>query len=80
VRRLVLREGLLVAVLGSTVGLAGAMMAGPMLRGLLFELSPLDPLALASAAILVIGASVAACCVPALRASRVDPLAALRHD
>ena len=80
VRRLVLLEGLGIATLGAGVGLAGAMMAGPLLRSLLFELSPLDPPAMAAAAFLVIGASAAACCVPAIRASRVDPLAALRHE
>ncbi len=80
VRRLVLLEGLEIATLGAGVGLAGAMMAGPLLRSLLFELSPLDPPAMAAAAFLVIGASAAACCVPAIRASRVNPLAALRHE
>jgi predicted permease len=80
VRRLVLREGLYVATLGATIGMAGAIMGGLMLRGLLFELSPLDPATLVTAAILVIGASIAVCCVPALRASRIDPAAALRHD
>jgi predicted permease len=80
VRRLVLREGLLVATLGATIGLAGAMMTGPMLRSLLFELSPLDPLAMATAAALVVGASVAACYLPAVRASRIDPLISLRQQ
>ena len=80
VRRLVLLEGLGVATLGAALGLASAMMAGSMLRSLLFELSPLDPLAMAAAALLVIGASVVACYVPAVRASQVDPLIALRRD
>jgi len=80
VRRLVLLEGLGVATLGAALGLASALMAGPMLRSLLFELSPFDPLALAAAALLVIGASVVACYVPAVRASQVDPLIALRRD
>ena len=80
VRRLILGEGLWVAALGATIGLAGAMMAARMLRGLLFEVRPLDPPAMAAAALLVIGASAVACYVPAVRASRVDPLVALRRD
>jgi putative ABC transport system permease protein len=80
VRRMVLLEGLRVSTLGAGLGLAGALVATPMLRSLLFELSPLDPPAMAAAAILVIGASAAACYLPAIRASRVDPLAALRHE
>ena len=80
VRRLVLLEGLGMATLGAGVGLAGAMIAGPLLRSLLFDLSPLDLPAMVAAAVLVIGASAAACYVPAIRASRVDPLAALRHE
>jgi ABC-type lipoprotein release transport system permease subunit len=56
------------------------MMAGPMLRSLLFQVSPLDLPAIAAAAVLVIGASLAACCLPAMRASRVDPQIALRAE
>jgi putative ABC transport system permease protein len=80
VRRLVLLEGLWVATLGAGVGLAGAMMAGPMLRGLLFELNPVDPLTMAAAAVLVVVASALACCFPAMRAARVDPVVALRSE
>jgi putative ABC transport system permease protein len=80
VRRLILQEGLWVAALGATIGLAGAMMAARMLRGLLFEVHPLDPPAMAAAALLVIGASAVACYIPAVRASQVDPLVALRRD
>jgi ABC-type antimicrobial peptide transport system permease subunit len=80
VRRLVLLEGLWVATLGASIGLAGAMIAGPTLRSLLFEIDPLDPAAIVVAAIVVIGASTVACCIPAVKASRVDPLVALRAE
>ena len=80
VRRLILREGLWVAALGATVGLAGALITTRMLRSLLFEVQPLDPPAMVAAALLVMGASVVACYVPAVRASRVDPLVALRRE
>jgi predicted permease len=80
VRRLVLLEGLWVATLGASIGLAGAMIAGPTLRSLLFDIDPLDPAAIVVAAIVVIGASTVACCIPAVKASRVDPLVALRAE
>jgi ABC-type antimicrobial peptide transport system permease subunit len=80
VRRLIFQEGLWVAALGATIGLAGAMMAARMLRDLLFEVHPLDPPAMAAATLLVIGASAVACYVPAVRASQLDPLVALRRD
>jgi putative ABC transport system permease protein len=80
VRRLILREGLWVAALGATVGLAGAMIAARLLRSLLFEVHPLDPPAMVAAAFLVIGVSAVACYVPAVRASRINPLVALRSE
>lgn len=80
VARLVLREGLFVATLGATVGRPARSRAVPYSAASLFELSPVDPATLVATAILVVGASVAVCCVPALRAARIDPIAALRYD
>jgi putative ABC transport system permease protein len=80
VRRLVVREGLGLAAVGAMVGLVAAIIVAGTLRNLLFEVHPLDPAALAAAVLLVIGASVAACYVPAFRATRVDPLVALRTE
>jgi putative ABC transport system permease protein len=80
VRRLILREGLWVAAVGAGIGLAGAMMTAGMLRSLLFGVHPLDPVAMIAAALLVVGAAAMACYLPAIRASRVDPLAALRSE
>jgi putative ABC transport system permease protein len=80
VRRLILREGLWVAAVGAGIGLAGAMMTAGMLRSLLFGVHPLDPAAMVAAALLVVGAAAVACYLPAIRASRVDPLVALRRE
>jgi putative ABC transport system permease protein len=77
-RGLVLGEGLRLAVVGATLGLAGAIALAPLLRGLLYEVLPLDPATLLAATTLLIGVSVVACYLPARRATRVDPIAALR--
>jgi ABC-type lipoprotein release transport system permease subunit len=51
-----------------------------MLRGLLFDVHPLDPAAMVAAALLLVSASALACYLPARRATRVDPVALLRAD
>jgi putative ABC transport system permease protein len=77
-RRLVLGEGLRLAGRGAAIGLAGAVGTTPVLRGLLFDLGPLDPVSLLGAALLLVLASALASYLPARRAARTDPLAALR--
>ncbi len=80
VLRLVLADALLVTGIGAAVGLAAAVAATRVLSTLLFGLTPRDPATLAgSAAVLLIAGTLAAC-VPAWRASRVDPMTALRHE
>jgi predicted permease len=80
VRSLVVGEGFRLAGAGVAMGLGAAMMANQLLRGLLFEVGPLDPAAiLAAAAFLVIAAAVA-CYLPARRATRADPVTMLRAD
>ena len=80
VRRLVLGEGLRLAGVGAAIGLAGATIAGGLLRGLLFEIRPLDPASLLTAAFLLIAVSGLVCYLPARRASRLDPIATLRAN
>jgi predicted permease len=78
VRGLVLAEGLRLTALGAVIGLAIAVAAARVVRGLLFAVHPLDPASLLGAALLLVGASALACYLPARRAARVDPIALLR--
>jgi putative ABC transport system permease protein len=78
VRRLVLGEGLRLAVGGAIAGLVLAFAATRVLRGLLFETEPLDPVSLGTAAFVLVGAAVVATWLPARRAMRVDPIEVLR--
>jgi putative ABC transport system permease protein len=78
VRRLVLGEGLRLAGLGALIGIASAAVGSRFLRGLLFEVEPLDPVSIAGAAQLLVGISMVAAYVPARRATRLDPIVVLR--
>jgi putative ABC transport system permease protein len=80
VRRLVLSEGLRLAAAGAAIGLAVAAAGGRLLRGLLYEIGPLDPPALLGTAALVAGAATLACALPARRAARADPATLLRAE
>ena len=78
--RLVLREGGLLTGLGATLGLAGAVAVARVLRGLLYGVTPLDGLTMASVIALVALVALVAVGWPAWRAARVDPTAALRAE
>jgi predicted permease len=78
VRRLVLGESLRLAVAGAIAGLVLAFAATRVLRGLLFETEPLDPVSLGTAALALVGAALIATWLPARRAMRVDPIEVLR--
>lgn len=80
VLRLVLGEGLLLAAIGLALGLAGAVAATSFLRSLLFEVKPADPVTYAAVALILAVVAVAACYIPARRATTVDPLVALRQE
>lgn len=77
---LVLREGLTFPVVGLAVGALGALAAGGVLRASLYGVAPADPRVLLSTLALMLVAAVAACLIPARRATRVDPLEAMRTD
>lgn len=80
VRRFVLAEALWLAGLGAVIGLALAASATRLLRGMLFEVHPLDPWTILGAALLLIAASALASFVPVRRATRVDAMAMLRSE
>jgi predicted permease len=78
--RLVLRQGIVVAVLGVLVGTGLAVALGRLVEGLLFRVSPRDPATFAAVAMSLLVVAVAACVVPAWRAARIDPTTALRAE
>ena len=80
VSRLVLREGVLLGTLGVGLGLAAALAATRVLGSLLFEVTPTDPVTLGGVAGLLLGVTLAATVLPARRATKVDPMAALRYE
>lgn len=77
---LVLREGLTFPVVGLVAGAMGALAAGGVLRASLYSIAPADPRVLLTTLALMLAAATAACLVPARRATRVDPLEAMRTD
>jgi putative ABC transport system permease protein len=78
--RLIVGEGLVLAGIGIAAGVAGALLLTPTLGTLLYEVSPTDPMVLATTCTAVLVVTAVASLVPALRAIRVDPMTALRAD
>ena len=76
----VVREGLLLASIGTLIGAAGAVAVGRLLRELLYGVAPLDGVTLAAVATLVGVVALLATIHPAVRAARTDPAVALRAD
>jgi len=79
VLRMVMRRGLLLAVSGIAAGLVIALAAAPLIAPLLYRISPADPVSMVGAALFLMTVAVLASLIPALRATRVDPIVAL-HD
>ena len=77
---LVLRQGLVLTVCGVALGLAGEVALTRGLSALLFDVSPRDPLTYTGLAALLCLVAIVACCVPARRAMRLDPMTALRAE
>ncbi len=77
---LVMTEGLVQAVAGLAIGLAGGVLLMRSFQTLLFGVQPADPITLAAVALILLGTALAACLIPARRAMRVDPIAALRAN
>ena len=78
--RLVLSQGGRLVALGIVLGLVAAVAASRLVSGLLFDVAPLDPLTLAAVAFVLTTIALLAILFPALRASRVDPVVALREE
>ena len=80
VMRLVLGHGLKLALIGTAIGIAVALALARLLEQLLFHVRPADPVTIACVALLLTLVSLAACWLPAHRASRISPTQALRMD
>jgi len=78
--RMVLRQGLALAVAGAAAGLVCALIVSRFMAGLLYGVRPTDPLTFLGVAVLLIGVALLACYIPARRVMRVDPMAALRYE
>jgi ABC-type antimicrobial peptide transport system permease subunit len=80
VLRLILKRGLTVVGIGLGIGFVVALAAGRMLSRALYGISATDPLSVGGAVLVLLAVAFIACYVPALAASRLDPLKALRQE
>jgi putative ABC transport system permease protein len=80
VLQLIVRQGMGLVLIGLAVGAAGALALTRVMRSLLFDVTPWDPLTLASVSVLLAAVAFAAGYIPARRATRVDPMIALRYE
>jgi putative ABC transport system permease protein len=78
--RLVLKEGIALAVIGSAVGLVGASFVGRAMQSLLFGVGAFDTGAFAAVSMTLLASALLACLLPAQRAAKVDPMVALRYE
>ena len=77
---LILKRGLLQLAVGLTLGLAGTLALSRVLRRMVIQITPTDPLTFAAITLLLTVVSIAACLVPARKATQVDPVVALRAE
>jgi putative ABC transport system permease protein len=80
VLKMVLGRGLMLTLAGVAIGLAGAVALSRFLAGMLFAVQPHDPATLAGVSLVLIAVAALACYIPARRATRVDPMVALRYE
>jgi putative ABC transport system permease protein len=78
--RMALSEGLQIIAIGLATGVAGAAIMTRLFRSMLFGVAPSDPITFVSAAAILAAVALAACYIPAQRATQVDPLTALREE
>ena len=79
VLRLILKQGMSLVVIGVLIGFVAALLAGRLVSRMLYGVSAGDPISVAGAAVVLLAIALLACYLPARRASRVDPIVALRE-
>jgi putative ABC transport system permease protein len=79
-RNMVLRQGMIPVLLGLAAGIAAAFFLGRLIGSLLFGVDPFDPQITAAVALVIVAVSLVGCWIPARRATRVDPMVALRYE
>jgi putative ABC transport system permease protein len=78
--RVILQQGLRLAVTGAVIGIVCAVIVSHLMATLLYGVEPTDPLSFAGVATLFVGVALLACYLPARRAMKIDPMVALRHE
>jgi ABC-type antimicrobial peptide transport system permease subunit len=79
-RTRLLRQGAILAALGGIIGITCSLLLGRLLRGLLYGIASTDPFSFAFTSVVLFIVALTASFIPARRASKVDPMTALRHD
>jgi ABC-type antimicrobial peptide transport system permease subunit len=80
IRRVIIRRGAGLALIGIAIGTAGAFVLTKLLSSLLYDVKPSDPVTFTGVAVILVATALVACYIPARRAMRVDPIVALRHE
>jgi putative ABC transport system permease protein len=80
VLKMVIRRGMALTLVGVVIGLSASYALTRYLEGYLYEVKPTDPVTFIGVAILLSAVALLACLIPALRATRVDPMVTLRHE
>ncbi|HET9532665.1 MAG TPA: FtsX-like permease family protein, partial [Blastocatellia bacterium] len=80
VMRMIVGQGMALALVGVGIGLGAAFFLTSLMSSLLFGVGATDPLTFAAISLLLVGVAFVACYVPARRATRVDPMVALRYE